>query len=112
MAVAWQGFMPVLLQSLDSTPQGCLYRAMPAQQRADSLAALDFQLNALERLADAEGPWLAGELSAADAAVFPTMYFCIYMLPQFFGWSDILASRPRLRAWFAHALTDPVFAKV
>ena len=49
--------------------QGCMYRAMPAQQRADSLKALDFQLDALERLADPGGPWLAGDLTSADAAV-------------------------------------------
>lgn len=46
-----------------------MYKPMEAQVRADNLKALNFQLDALELLADAEGPWLAGPLSGADAAV-------------------------------------------
>jgi len=40
------------------------------------------------------------------------MIFMYIMLPEFFGWSEPLASRPRLQAWWAHAMADPVFKKV
>ena len=65
----------VLISQHRVRSQGCMYRAMPAQQRADCLKALDYQLDALEMLADAEGPWLAGSLSGADAAVRRTLFW-------------------------------------
>ena len=42
----------------------------------------------------------------------PTMEFMVYMLPQIFGWDDILAKRPKLQAWWAHCAADPVFEQV
>ena len=40
------------------------------------------------------------KLGLADAALFPTLTFCRFMLAPFFGWAPIFGSRPALgRYW-------------
>ncbi len=52
------------------------------------------------------------ELSTADAALFPTFVFYELMLPSIFGWQDVFAGRPKLRAWWENMKQDPIAAKV
>ena len=40
------------------------------------------------------GPFLVGdEITAADAALFPTMVFCDLILPKYFGWKGLWDTR-------------------
>lgn len=68
--------------------QGCMYKPEPPfgrfVTRAEALVELRTQLQVVEELADAEGPYLTGsEFSLADATLFPTMVFVTQMLPKF-----------------------------
>jgi glutathione S-transferase len=40
--------------------QGCMYKQMDAAQRCDKLQTVAFQLDVLEGVLDAEGPFVAG----------------------------------------------------
>ena len=78
-----------------------MYRKMPIDTRAAKIEELSKALDALEQQADPKGPYLVGqELTYADAACFPTLFFLYYMLPRFFGWPGIFRGRPRLEAWW------------
>ena len=64
------------------------------------------QLRALEDLASAEGPFLAGkEVSLADATVWPTMNFIRFIMPKF-DKTDFLGQR--VLAWCEHMEGHPV----
>lgn len=57
-----------------------------------------------------EGDYLCGpEISLADATLFPTMIFCDYMLPQYFGWQEESYKGPLLTKWmkFMHQKVLP-----
>lgn len=78
--------------------QACMYRAMPAEERAAKLKQLSDQLAVLEGMVT--GPYVLGDmLSGADAAVFPTLVFMDNMLPAYFGW-DLWSSRPNLLRYY------------
>lgn len=54
------------------------------------------------------GPFLCGDaISLADATLFPTAVFAMYMLPQFFQWKESNVLGPRLMRWYQH-LSDHV----
>ena len=52
------------------------------------------------------------EISLADATLFPTAVFCMYMLPQFFGWNETDIFGPRLLKWYYFMTTVPCAAEV
>eukprot|EP00884_Botryococcus_braunii_P012251 jgi/Botrbrau1/21026/Bobra.0144s0038.1 len=90
--------------------QACMYRAMPAEERAAKLKQLNEQLAVLEGMV--EGPYVLGDvLSGADAAVFPTLVFMDNMLTEYFGW-DMWGSRPNLHRYYQTIKADPAGAKV
>jgi len=62
---------------------------------------------------DSSSKYLCGkEISLADATLFPTAIFLMFMLPQFFNWKDDDVLGPRLMAWYKFMLTVPVAKKV
>jgi len=90
--------------------QGCMYRAMPSTEaRATQLAELYKQLCVLESLCSSpeDGSYFLPGTTAthADGAIVPTMCFCFYALPKYFGWPGehkaSLSAFPKLSAWFA-----------
>eukprot|EP00638_Chattonella_subsalsa_P000110 CAMPEP_0117754686 /NCGR_PEP_ID=MMETSP0947-20121206/12968_1 /TAXON_ID=44440 /ORGANISM="Chattonella subsalsa, Strain CCMP2191" /LENGTH=373 /DNA_ID=CAMNT_0005573805 /DNA_START=141 /DNA_END=1262 /DNA_ORIENTATION=- len=89
--------------------QGCMYKATPPfsmfSTRSDALAELKKQLTVLESMVSEEGPYLCGEeLSLADATIFPTAVFMVFMLPKFdFAPTDIFG--PKLQKWWDHMTT-------
>ena len=94
--------------------QGCMYKEMPAEDRARGLAELARQLDVLEGLlSDGDGDWVAGNArSFADAALFPTFVFYTTILPAQFNWPDVFSGRPRLRRWWVVASRDAACAEV
>ncbi len=88
-----------------TTIQGCMYKKMEADKRAELIKQLDQQLDILEGMC--EGPYFAGsELSLGDAAVFPTMIFCVFSLESKFGWPSTFHGRPKLEAWYARLQSE------
>ena len=70
-----------------TTIQGCMYKPVPPfasfGTRTAALKELRKQLDVLETLTSDSGPYLAGpDPTFADAAVFPTMIFCMHSLPK------------------------------
>ncbi|KXZ55975.1 hypothetical protein GPECTOR_2g1527 [Gonium pectorale] len=92
--------------------QGAMYRTMDsAETRAKQIEQIAFQLDVLEGIV--QGPYVAGsEVTAADAALFPTFVFFEFILPTYFGWADVFAGRPKLGAWWAAMKADPVAAQI
>ena len=44
------------------------------------------------------GPFAAGDqITSADATLFPTMAFCDFILPKYFGWKGLWETRPKLK---------------
>jgi len=100
--------------------QGAMYKAPGTSfstfgsDRIAALNELKKQLNIIEEELNSYenkhpeikgrlGPFLCGsEVSLADATLYPTVVFCMFMLPQFFGWSESDFLGPRLSNWFAH----------
>ena len=95
--------------------QGCMYKppgftySTFGSDRTLALAELKKQLFGIEAVVakfDAKFPSLSGnflcgkDISLADASLYPTIVFCMFMLPEFFGWdrSDILGQR--LSKWW------------
>lgn len=109
--------------------QGCMYRApgsifgIYGSDRVQALAALKKQLGGIEDKVEefyrqfpsssaASSPFLCGDrLSLADATLFPTMVFCAYMLPKFFGWKESEFLGPNLAQWWAHLSTEVAATK-
>ena len=99
--------------------QGCLYKEMPAEERAKGIKEIAFQLDALEAvLSDDPGARVCGgedKLSLADSALFPTLCFLVDLLPAVYNWTldDIFKNRPKLRAhWLQMSEKDAVGKKV
>lgn len=91
--------------------QACLYRKFEAPERASMLAQLVKQLDVLEGLC--VGPYFAGpEVTAADSALMPTFVFLTFILPRYFGWSDVFSGRPKLAAWWVRLQQDAAAKKV
>ena len=93
--------------------QPAMYKEMDAAQRAASLAALAAQLDILEATLHPTGPYAAGgQLTTADAALFPTCVFWTNILPAVYGWPDVFARRPRMARWWAAMCGDAAAAAV
>jgi len=87
--------------------QGAMYRGpMDRATRAAQVKELKRQLDELERLAGrVEGAFICGdEPTSADAAVFPTLIFCEFLLPTYFGWTE--AFGPNLRRMYEAMMAD------
>lgn len=94
--------------------QGVMYKAsVPVAQRSAMTQDLKKQLDELERLMDASGPWAAGQdLTFADLSMFPTYIFISEMAPISLGWSDMFETRPKSRAWFRECERNVTFSTV
>ena len=74
-------------------------------ERKDAIEGLSRALDVLEETAIGR-PYLTGRsLSAADAALLPSMILCEKTLPEHFGWTEwtdeaLFWRRPRLHAWY------------
>ena len=92
---------------------GCMYKTPPfsifATDRGAALEELKKQLFGINDLVsnfDKTYPSLSGnflcgsEISLADAALFPTVVFCMYILPEYFGLEQSKFLGPRLSNWF------------
>ena len=95
--------------------QGAMYRGpMDRATRATQLAEIARQLRILDEICGREdGDYVAGETkSAADAALFPTLIFCDFLLPKYFGWSEGAAlGGANLRRMYEAVKRDPDGAK-
>lgn len=106
--------------------QGCMYKApgtsfsVYATDRMAALAELKKQLQSIDRIVtefDLKNPSLVGnflcgkEISLGDASLYPTVVFCMFILPQFFGWTDEEVLGPRLLKWF-NTLSNESSAKI
>ena len=99
--------------------QGVLYKASPKGQgyavygsRDAALDAFEQRILDVERYVDGGGPYLVGgEPTHADAALFPTLVFADFMLPQF---GRKLELGPETRKWFDYMCggDDAVGARV
>lgn len=88
-----------------------MYKDMEIAQRAKAIEKLAFQLDVLNRLV--KGPYVSGDqMGLADAALFPTLTFVRFILPEFFGWKDIFEERQQLGQYWATIEADPAGAKV
>ncbi|CAL55097.1 Glutathione S-transferase, N-terminal [Ostreococcus tauri] len=97
--------------------QGSMYRGpMDRKTRSEQIAEIKRQLDVLEDVAGRDaGDFIAGEVrSGADAAIFPTLIFCDFLLPKYFGWKS--AFGPNLRRAYDATKADAdgaaVFAEV
>jgi glutathione S-transferase len=77
--------------------------------RSAGLAELKKQLLCIENVVakfDSMYPSLTNnflcgsEISLADAALYPSMVFCMFILPQIFGWEEKDVLGPRLMKWW------------
>lgn len=95
-----------------TTIQGCMYKPMDSKsQRATEIAQIARQLDIIESYCT--GPYVCGaDMSYADTAILPTIVFCNYILPRFFGWPGIFEERPKLQAWWKLMNLDPDTGKV
>ena len=98
--------------------QGCMYRAKGSifgsfgTDRKAALSELKRQLQGIEGMLSSidninpEGKnrhFLCGnDVSLADVTLFPTVIFCVFMLPQFFNWEKNDFLGPRLQKWFSY----------
>lgn len=94
--------------------QSCMYRAPGnifgpfGSDRGAALQELQRQLQVIEevltkfyeKFPEEKGDFLCGkEISLAAVTLFPTMIFCDFMLPQFFGLKESEYKGPILSAW-------------
>lgn len=80
---------------------------LPYRPRPLSPSSCQTQLENLEELVSAEGPFLAGaDLSVADATVWPTMNFIRFMMPKFDRDESVFLG-PKLTAWCKHMDNHP-----
>jgi glutathione S-transferase len=90
--------------------QGAMYRDMDIAERAALIKRIAFQLDVLNSLI--KGPYVSGSsMGLADAALFPTLTFCNFMLPQFFGWKQAFKGK-QLQAYWDTMRNDVDAAKV
>ncbi|CAL8470316.1 g9858 [Coccomyxa elongata] len=91
--------------------QGAMYKDMEIAQRAKAIERIAFQLDLLNNLV--KGPYVSGDqMGLADAALFPTLTFVRFILPQFFGWKDVFEQRQQLGQYWATIESEPAGAKV
>ena len=81
-----------------------MYKDMDIAERADKLKRLAFQLNVLSSII--KGPYVSGnDMGLADAALFPTLTFCNFMLPEIFGWKQAFTGS-KLQAYWDFMQSD------
>ena len=81
-----------------------MYKDMDIAERATNLKRLSFQLNVLNSII--KGPYVSGnDMGLADAALFPTLTFCNYMLPEVFGWKQAFTGS-KLQAYWEFMQAD------
>jgi len=91
--------------------QGAMYKDMDIAQRAKAIERIAFQLDVLNKLV--KGPYVNGDqMGLADAALFPTLTFMRFILPQFFGWQNLFDQRKQLGQYWDTIAADPAGAKV
>ena len=103
-----------------TTIQGCLYKPTPPfgvyGTRQDALLEFQSQLQVLEDLVTDDGLYLCGsEVAYADAAIFPTLVFAVYMMPKFDGAAEgfQITLPPKLNQYFEQVQKyDSAFDKV
>lgn len=95
-----------------ATIQGCLYKPMDSKsQRATEIGQIAKQLSIIEKYC--VGPYICGsDMSYADTAILPTVVFCNYILPRFFGWPTLFENRPKLETWWKVMNSDNDIIKV
>ena len=87
--------------------QGAMYRGpMDREPRATQIEELKRQLKVLDEIAGrVKGRYVCGQTkSSADAAIFPTLIFCDFLLPKYFGWKE--AFGPNLRRMYDAMMED------
>ena len=113
-----------------SNIQGCMYKAPGTpfahhgSNRKAALNELKQRFTEIEDLVTnfetkhypnlcSRGGYLCGnEISLADATLFPTAVFLMFMLPTFFQWKQEEVLGPRLTKWYNFMLTIPYIKKV
>lgn len=107
--------------------QGCMYKArgtsfsIHGTNRKAALEELRKQFLGIEQTIQSfderhpsarKGDFLCGgDISLADATLFPTMVFCDFMLPQFFNLPHETYMGPILSRWWAFMNEDVDYAK-
>lgn len=87
-----------------------MYRDMEIAERAALMKRLAFQLDVLDSLI--KGPYVSGsQMGLADAALFPTLTFCNFILPEFFGWQHDFKGK-QLQAYWETMKADDKASKV
>ena len=84
-----------------------MYRGpMDRETRATQIKELKRQVKVLDEIAGrVEGRYVCGQTkSSADAAIFPTLIFCDFLLPKYFGWKE--AFGPNLRRMYDAMMED------
>ena len=77
-----------------------MYKDMDISQREGLIKRLAFQLDVLDSII--KGPYVSGStMGLADAALFPTLTFCNFILPQFFGWKTAFKGKQLQGYWEA-----------
>ena len=75
-----------------------MYRDMDINERESLIKRLAFQLDVLDSII--KGPYVSGStMGLADATLFPTLTFCNFMLPQFFGWKQAFKGKQLQAYW-------------
>lgn len=75
-----------------------MYRDMDISEREALIKRLAFQLDVLDSII--KGPYVSGStMGLADATLFPTLTFCNFMLPQFFGWKQAFKGKQLQAYW-------------
>lgn len=78
--------------------QKAMYRDMDINERESLIKRLAFQLDVLDSII--KGPYVSGStMGLADATLFPTLTFCNFMLPQFFGWKQAFKGKQLQAYW-------------
>ena len=99
-----------------SPVQGSMYKASGTSfsiygtSRSEALMELKRQLHVIETLLttfEHHYPQLSSntylcsdEISLADVSLYPTIIFCVFMLPQIIGWDVSVFLGPRLQQWW------------
>ncbi len=90
--------------------QKAMYRQMDINEREALIKRLAFQLDVLNSII--KGPYVSGStMGLADATLFPTLTFCNFMLPQFFGWKPTFMGK-QLQAYWETMQSDKEASQV
>ena len=94
--------------------QGCFYKpGMTIAERKARITDMAKQLDVIEGLLDDAGPYAAGDqICLADCVLYPTIIFVVELAPIGIGWTEPLATRPKMAKWFALMESHPILSKV